>query len=609
MSLNYDPGSAVGFNETWDTTFLSDRDVSSQVPINFVPHPAVYLSKACFGQNRYEDNAAETCLSNLLASQIRRYVIDVYWDTTNNRFNLCPVELPRSSGNSSQVAAANADVTASPRAFNTPNARQANTTTVANSTSSVVVSSTTTSTPSPTIVSSNSDTQVYQLGPYQCSDTLTLASITAVFSDYLKETANTIDGKVLSWILNLHLASTYGAPATVRDEIPAAQLPNTTTSIRAYLDDVSDVLYTPVTLLSDRSNLNSSWYRRGQQDELPLANYFTTYALPNGDIATNDGWPDENYIQLVKGARLLVGFGNIDSGLSGYNTSMDSDRVYAPGYIYSLRGVSIGLNGELATGCYYDVDNFAVDQVNNSWAIAPINSVNPPTLGDVADNLTTCGISQLLNVTIDGATADQNAAPYQDFGSNAIFSWAYGQPQNDTSNNDDFRCALMVANDDYRGHWRVEYCDRYYRVACKEPGSPYRWRLSTHSVPFRLADEVCAGDTTFEVPRTGLENTYLYNRVLTDARDDAGLLNGVWIDFNSLSVESCWVTTGLNGTCPYYQDSSARRSRQILIPTIAALIVLILTVFTILAKCGSNARNSRIRRRGEGGWDYEGVPS
>lgn len=22
MSLNYDPGSAVGFNETWDTTFL-----------------------------------------------------------------------------------------------------------------------------------------------------------------------------------------------------------------------------------------------------------------------------------------------------------------------------------------------------------------------------------------------------------------------------------------------------------------------------------------------------------------------------------------------------------------------------------------------------------
>jgi len=68
----------------------SDRDVSSQVPINFVPHPGVYVTAACFGNNVFSDGGANNCLSNLLSSQIQRYVIDLYWDTTNRRFGLCP---------------------------------------------------------------------------------------------------------------------------------------------------------------------------------------------------------------------------------------------------------------------------------------------------------------------------------------------------------------------------------------------------------------------------------------------------------------------------------------------------------------------------------------
>ena len=101
---SYDPNSDVQPNEIWDTTFLSDLDVSAQVPVNFVPHPSVYLSKACFGLNKYEDNAAESCLSNLLSSQIQRYVIDIYWDTINLRFGLCPVEIPVSSEGASELA-------------------------------------------------------------------------------------------------------------------------------------------------------------------------------------------------------------------------------------------------------------------------------------------------------------------------------------------------------------------------------------------------------------------------------------------------------------------------------------------------------------------------
>lgn len=619
MSLNYDPGTDVKPNGTWDTTFLSDRDVSAQIPINFVPHPAVYVSKACFGLNRYEDDATEACLSNLLSSQIRRYVIDIYWDSVNQHFGLCPVEIPPTSTNASQIATSEGDHTVqAPLTTTSPpsivQVRQPTTTFVSNSTSAGSSDRTSSATSATsTVLSTNGNSQTFQLGPYQCSNTLTLASVTSVFSDYLEQTANTLDAKLLVWVLNLHLASTYEEPSIPRSRIPAAQLPNATAGVRSYLDSLNDVLYTPGTLLSDRQNLNTSWYRRGSRSDFPLMKYFTTYNLSNGDMATDDGWPDENYIQVVRGNRMLIGFGDIDPSIEAYNASADGDRVYPPGYIWNLRQASFQSDGEINSGCYYNSDEFTVTQVNNSWAVSAINAINPPDLGNSADNLTTCGIGQLLNVTIDDATADQNPIPYQQFGNNAIFSWAYGEPQNDSStgvhDGDNYRCALMVSNNDYRGHWRVAYCNQAYRVACREAESPYLWRISSYDVPFDSAEAACTGNTSFDVPRTGLENTYLYNKILSDSQQDSSLLNGIWINFNSLAVGNCWITTGINGTCPYYQDSSATHSRQILIPTIAALIVLILTVLTVLAKCGGNVRNSRIRRRGEGGWNYEGVPS
>ncbi|KAK5943887.1 Maintenance of telomere capping protein 6 [Knufia obscura] len=616
MSLNYDPDDNVQVNGTWDTTFLSDRDVSSQVPINFVPHPGVYVTAACFGNGIYERGAAENCLSNLLSSQIRRYVIDLYWDTINHRFGLCPVEIPNTSKDGSQIATSEGPIAA--EGTLTPSsvaARQITPTSSANVTASSTVSSAKTASAAPTysVISSNDDTRVLQLGPYQCSDTLTLASVTSVFSDYLTRTSNTLDAKILIWVLNLHVASSLDQPTLPRTDVSPGLLPNSTQNVASYLDNLEDVLYDPGTLLSDRQNLNSSWFRRGNKDELPLTTYIDTFNNSNGDVATNDGWPDENYIQVIRGKRMLVGFGEIDSAMSEYNTSMDGGRVYAPNYISNRQTVEYQSNGQLASGCYYDASEFDVSELNNSWAVASINSVDPPDLGAAADNLTTCGFSQLLNVTIDGITADAVAGPYQTFGDNAIFSWAYGQPENDTSPGVDedrkFRCAVMISTDAYRGHWRVEYCSEHHRVACREANAPYRWRISEFSVPYGDGDAACRGNSTFDVPRTGLENTYLYNTILNDSRNEQSLPDGIWINFNSLDYQNCWVTTGVNGTCPYPQDSSATQSRQILIPALAALIVLILTLLTILVKCTSNARNSKIRRRGEGGWDYEGVPS
>lgn len=623
MSLTYQPNAAAQLNGTWDAAFLSDRDVCAQVPINFVPHPGVYVTAACFGDKKYDDIAAETCLSNLLSSQIRRYVIDIYWDTVNRRFNLCPVEIPNvSTGATQNATSQGAGSVASPVTSASLNgsrnldSRQIAPSFLTNAsmTSSAPVTATNDANgPAYSVISTTGNSRLLQLGPYQCSDTLTLSSITSVFSDYLARTSNTLEAKILIWILNLHAAAPAANPTVARPELSSAQLPDASEYVDSYLNTINDILYTPTSLLSDRQNLNSSWFRLTKKNNVPLLHYMTTYSRPGGDLATDDGWPDEMYIQDYLGKRMLVGFGSIDSALRGYNYASDGGRVYPPGYLTASQEIRFQSDGQLVNGCFYDSSKLDLNQLNSSWASATINSIEPPDLGDTADNLTTCGFSQLLNVTIGGKTADLVPMPYQDFGNNAVFSWAYGEPQNDSSQgvgeNAKFRCALMVSSDSSRGHWRTEYCNSRYRVACREAHAPYRWRISGYSVPYASGAAACTGNTSFDVPRTGLENTYLYNKILHDAQDDSSLLNGVWLNFNSLDYEGCWVTTGANGTCPYLLDPSATQSRQILIPTLAAMIVLILTLLTILVKCSANARKSRIRKRGEGGWDYEGVPS
>jgi len=83
----------------------------------------------------------------------------------------------------------------------------------------------------------------------------------------------------------------------------------------------------------------------------------------------------------------------------------------------------------------------------------------------------------------------------------------------------------------------------------------------------------------------------------------------LWLDFNDLDVQSCWVV-GVNSRCPYGRSAEASMSAQIVVPTVAALIVLVLALLTLLIKCGANRRQARSRRRrGVTGWDYEGVPS
>jgi len=68
----------------------STRDLAYPVPINFVTHPGVSVTAACFGNRTYSAIAAGKCISNLLAAQYRQLVLDIYWDASARQFSLCP---------------------------------------------------------------------------------------------------------------------------------------------------------------------------------------------------------------------------------------------------------------------------------------------------------------------------------------------------------------------------------------------------------------------------------------------------------------------------------------------------------------------------------------
>ncbi|KAG9583707.1 hypothetical protein KCV04_g22661, partial [Aureobasidium melanogenum] len=96
---SYAPDLSTALSLTLYTALLSLRDVASRIPINYVTAPGVDLTPVCFSDQRYEDAAAQQCLSNLLALGFHRLIVDLYWDQSRQTWSLCPVELS-TQGNS-----------------------------------------------------------------------------------------------------------------------------------------------------------------------------------------------------------------------------------------------------------------------------------------------------------------------------------------------------------------------------------------------------------------------------------------------------------------------------------------------------------------------------
>jgi hypothetical protein len=593
------------------------------VPINFVTHPGVYVTAACFGNRTYSAVAVEKCMSNLLAAQYRRFVLDVYWHPDTRLFGLCPVELPSPAGQTTVILPTSTVTTAyistvrltrsstrieegRRQAISATSSSSANATALATSTSSSM------QIPVATSVTSSGET-LFSLGSYQCSQNLDIHNFNPLILDFLQNTSDTLNARVLWLEFNLHAAASAHAPDDPAQALPNSALPSEDQLLGHWINSTMQAyVYTPSDLASDRSDLNGSWYH-SLSSYYPDPGYYTTQRQANGILSTADGWPNEAYVQLKKVQRVLLGWGAIDPQMADYNFSGDSGMIFPEGYLSEPRPIQADSAGQVTSGCFFDSSVTTVSQPNSSWALSSLSQNG--TFSALVNNLTACGISPILNETLDNTSADQNATSYISFPRSAIWNWAAGEPRNISVSgvdNDDpqseFRCAIMDISSAYAGHWRVEDCPNQYRAACRVDNGPYEWVLSSNQVSFYDAPFSCPDDAVFSAPRTGLENQYLYSRVLS-SRVPIDTDEGIWVNFNSLDVATCWVATGPNGTCPYFVDENAEQSRQILIPTIGAIIVFVLTALTIFVKCNVNRRNSRTRRRGDGGWDYEGVPS
>lgn len=600
MSENYSPGLGVEPQIPYNTVFLvckyyllhvwfhakqfhlqSQRDLGLRIPLNFVTTPGVSFTAACFPSLRYEDDNSADCFSNLLASGFRRFEIDLYWDQGRKVWSFCPVEIPdsipdaipastttlsfsSSSGTAlTSAAQPTSKTTSSSSSEIGVNARQASsgTTTNLTTTQTSQLSSTATSLgetlPSIAILPNTSNEPLVSIGPFVCTTTINLSTLTSQLLDYIQKTQTTLSANLLYIIINIHAAASPLAPSAPAPS--PSMLPNSSNTIGALFQaNLSAYMYTPINLGSERANLNGSWYQVNEAYR-PVSDYYSTETNVNDIVSTDDGWPSESYVEFSKSKRLLLGWGTTDPQLSGYNFTADAGMIFSSGYIQDAQtDVNATSDGKLTSGCFLRNSTDNLSQVNSSWAVAtdlsgfsyPIRTTSTlfPLLNITSAEIN-CGISAVLNATLLNATAHDNYIPYQNFSYATIWSWAPGEPKsyNGSDNASLYRCA--TSNIDLFGRWVVADCSQKYYAACRAHKLPYNWTITTYPISYSYADQACPNNYSFAAPRTALENSYLNQAMKDSHRDYDG--HGAWVDFNSLDVKTCWTTGGPNATCPY----------------------------------------------------------
>ncbi|KAI9846594.1 MAG: hypothetical protein M1837_003835 [Sclerophora amabilis] len=662
MSRNYDPDPEAVPKAPWTIAALSQRDLAVQIPINYVTQPGVSITSACFAHRRYEARATQKCISNLLAAGYRRLVVDLYWDDDRRLWSFCPISVPTSStragsttvtkslppatssGSSLTIRSdlaisADADTSAQmSQSSGLPSSPTPETTSSRSVTkrarkpdfsSRSATPSTTGKTlaieqraQSATSLDPSASSTAYQLGDYACSASANVSVLTSVLQDYINDSETTIDAQLVHIFFNIHAAALESSPSS-----PAASLINLPTPSNllgaAFERSFSSFLYTPTILAQERRNLNASWYSVLQKYR-PDPSYYTSNIDDRRFHSTTDGWPSEGYVETSRARRLLLSWGSIDPQMEGYNFSGDEGTVFQKDYLRRNADIKASDSGAVLTGCYFDPNETALSRINSSWAsfngVGDIGSASSPEESlnlsiSLISNLTACGISPFLNQSLLSATASENIVPYANVSQSTIWSWAPGEPRNSSDDASDantasppnFRCAFMDLS--LRGMWRVRDCAKGSHVACRAHNQPYAWAISPSEPSYHSAGNACPPGSSFSVPRTALENAYLYSALqghnANGTRRDS--VDGVWVDFNSIDLAACWVTGGPNAPCPYLGSAEAVQRRQVVIPTVAAVIVLVVTGLTILVKCNTNRRVSRRRkRRAEAGWDYEG---
>ncbi|GAB7359059.1 hypothetical protein MBLNU230_g5131t1 [Neophaeotheca triangularis] len=647
---------------------LSDRDLSLQIPVNFVPVPGVSLTQACFARQRYELAEGTRCISNLLAVGFRRLHVDLYWDVSRSIWSFCPVELgsvaddvptnytttlvpPPSEPTTGNVALTEREVL-EPTRIENYSLRPRQDGGVSSSQSSSQSSPTGEITPQPldppsldstpglsstgdlTGISSSSELYgnvpppattsavtgaTVQIGNYLCSPSLDFDIFTDILISHFEDTRFSTNATTKYLIMNLHAAASADDPSGSAQQPSPENMPSGENLLSAALSgNASSYMYGPSLLRSQRQSLSTpgGWFavRSGNQ---PAPGYFTVNDGEDGE-STPDGWPSESYVEIQYAMRMFAAFGRIDPQMQTYDFDSDSDVIFSEDLMSAPRNVESTSDGEIERGCFFEQGVTALENANSSWAFTSDTLASSP-VSDAAiedvfyaiGNMTECGISPVLNGTLGNATADEDFRPYRDYVLNSVWSWAEGEPLNATGPNypqDEYRCAVMSVS---TGRWHVEDCGRSHYAACRVDTAPYDWAISDNDADYDKISLACNGDTEFSVPRTGLENRYLLSRwrEWREERDfDDDEQDLLWVNLNSLDVPNCWVA-GQNSTCPY-GGGGLDRQRQLVVPTVAGVVVIVLAALTVFVKCASNRQTRRRhRRRKDDGWAYDTIPS
>ncbi|KAH7072049.1 hypothetical protein BKA63DRAFT_516843 [Paraphoma chrysanthemicola] len=626
--------------QPWSEAFRAQRDVGLRVPINFHTVPAVSLTQACFSKNQYEHNAFQKCFSNLLGVGFRRFLVDTYWDALSSTWSLCPVEQPRSNETESVVT-----VTSGPTVIvstDTVSAKIPETTAPAlqslgferrqdASPSSVSISASASGAPSSQVLTASSESAsakptvtsfpttngppLMQIGRYNCTSLMRLDLLTGILSDFLESTATTTGAALLFLTLDVHAASSILNPNAPAPQLSQTQLPGDGSLLSDVMrGNLSDVTYTPSQLQQQRNDLNTSWFDVDWPNR-PVQGYYNVLNTSENVRFTLDGWPTEAFVEFKEFFRLGISYGSIDSQMEMYNIGTDLDYIFPPGRFSELQAATASSDGRVSSGCLFDVaDTTVTRERNSSWAIttAPTLDTNasPNLMAPIPAiaNLTSCGITALLNQTLADTTADKNPLPYAAYVHSTLWSWAPGEPLNATSKgNDDLDRCVIMSTSPLPGRWRVTDCSGRHRVACHLPGEPYNWEISAEVSDYNNAASACRSPYQFSVPHTALENAHLLAAI---RNNQANANEPIFIDLNAINVQDCWVV-GLNGTCPYLSTADMNRTRIVVVPTVAAVIIFVLAALTFFVKCASNRTENKRgrRRRMVGGWEYEGVPS
>jgi hypothetical protein len=603
-----------------------------------VVRPRISFAFACFVDNQYEDQATQQCFSNLLAMGFRRFSIDLYLDADRNFWSLCPAQFPpagKSSSSSTMVslASSSARVLSNAQLSTEIGVHNENVPRTASPTTSRVGASLTTTqltTPSPKrmefLPRAVEDDALVHIGNVACTKSIGLGTLTEVLSGYFMSTADTLNAALVYLDLNLHVAAGSSSnPGQVFNESNMLSGANIISNIINV--NLSSYIYSPANLNQDRHNLNTTWLTVDPL-EISYANYYDIDIQPGGISTTPNGWPTETYVEFKRGLRLIVSFDVISPEVEGYNFTADANTIFPSNFTSSLVSESWS-DGGTPTHCFFNPSIVSMQpETNSSWAFSP-DLLTSDNLGasnetiSVLENLTSCGVSPFINQSLaNGTTAERNIAPFSIIAQSTIWSWAPGEPSNSSvleGSNTATRCAGFIPS--LNGRWKATDCASKYRAACRYSYSPYAWTMTSSRYSFSDAVDQCPGNSSFAVPRTALENTYLLaaarsflsslGRDADDNDADDRADEPIFLNFQSLVTPDCWVV-GVNATCPYSKNADEVRTRTVVVPTVAAVIVFAVAALTFFVKCAANRRNARRRRRrkhgGERG-DYEGVPA